>query len=139
MNRLDFCKLMEQAKIASGIPASEISFSMKMLMPTLRRFEKGKHNFSLAKVMEYLKVLHAQLVIYNEKSTITVTEYGQLIKWLVSARKANNYSQRKLAEAIGISCDMLSRVESNKSNLSIDVLLKILEVLGYNIEIKNKA
>lgn len=135
MNRLDFCKLMEQAKIASGIPASEISFSMKMLMPTLRRFEKGEHNFSLVKVMEYLQVLHAQLVIYNEKSTVVVTEYSQLIEWLVSARK-NGYTQRKLAEAVGISYVMLARIESNKSNLSIDVYLKIIEVLGYSVNIK---
>lgn len=135
MNRLDFCKLMEQAKIASGIPASEISFSMKMLMPTLRRFEKGEHNFSLVKVMEYLQVLHAQLVIYNEKSTVVVTEYSQLIEWLVSARK-NDYTQRKLAEAIGISYVMLARIESNKSSLSIDVYLKIIEVLGYSVNIK---
>lgn len=135
MNRLDFCKLMEQAKIASGIPASEISFSMKMLMPTLRRFEKGEHNFSLVKVMEYLQVLHAQLVIYNEKSIVVVTEYSQLIEWLVSARK-NGYTQRKLAEAIGISYVMLARIESNKSSLSIDVYLKIIEVLGYSVNIK---
>ena len=135
MNRLDFCKLMEQAKIASGIPASEISFSMKMLMPTLRRFEKGEHNFSLVKVMEYLQVLHAQLVIYNEKSTVVVTEYSQLIEWLVSARK-NGYTQRKLAEAVGISYVMLARIESNKSSLSIDVYLKIIEVLGYSVNIE---
>lgn len=135
MNRLDFCKLMEQTKIASGIPASEISFSMKMLMPTLRRFEKGEHNFSLVKVMEYLQVLHAQLVIYNEKSTVVVTEYNQLIEWLVSARK-NVYTQRKLAEAVGISYVMLARIESNKSSLSIDVYLKIIEVLGYSVNIK---
>lgn len=135
MNRLDFCKLMEQAKIASGIPASEISFSMKMLMPTLRRFEKGEHNFSLVKVMGYLQVLHAQLVIYNEKSTVVVTEYSQLIEWLVSARK-NGYTQRQLAEAVGISYVMLARIESNKSSLSIDVYLKIIEVLGYSVNIK---
>ena len=135
MNRLDFCKLMEQAKITSGIPASEISFSMKMLMPTLRRFEKVEHNFSLVKVMEYLQVLHAQLVIYNEKSTVVVTEYSQLIEWLVSARK-NGYTQRKLAEAVGISYVMLARIESNKSSLSIDVYLKIIEVLGYSVNIK---
>ena len=135
MNRLDFCKLMEQAKIASGIPISEISFSMKMLMPTLRRFEKGEHNFSLIKVMEYLRVLHAQLVIYNEKSYVTVTEYNQLIAWVVSARK-ECYTQRSLAEVIGISYVMLARIESQKSSLSIDILLKIIEVLEYKIDIK---
>lgn len=136
MTRNDFCKMMEQAKIVSGISTSEICFTIKMLMPTLRRFEKGEHNFSLVKVMEYLKVLHAQLAIYNEKSIVTITEYSQLIEWLVSARK-NIYTQRKLAEAIGISCDMLTRVESYRSNLTIDVFLKIIEVLEYNIKIVN--
>lgn len=135
MNRLDFCKLMEQAKFASGISPSEISFSMRMLMPSLRRFEKGKHNFSLVKVMEYLKVLHAQLVIYNEKSYVTVTEYNQLIAWVVSAR-TECYTQRSLAEIIGISYVTLARIESQKSSLSIDILLKIIEVLEYKIDIK---
>lgn len=137
MTREEFCKLMEQAKTQAGITTNDLSFDMRMQWSTLRRFEKGEHNFSLVKVMEYLRVLHAQLVIYNEKSTVTIIEYSQLIKWLVSARKDNNYSQRKLAEAISISYVMLARVESNKSNLSIDMLLKILEVLGYNIKIVN--
>ena len=136
MNRLDFCKLMEEAKIASGISASEISFSMKMLLATLRRFERGKHNFSLVKVMEYLKVIYAQLVIYNDQSSVTITEYNQLIDWVVSARKGR-YSQQKLAEAIGFSRVMLARVESQKGVLTIDVLLKIINILGYNIKIKS--
>lgn len=122
--------------MVSGISTSEISFSMKMLMPTLRRFEKGKHNFSLVKVMEYLKVLKAQMVLYNDESSLTMVEYNQLIEWIVSARK-DSYSQYKLAEAIGFSRAMLARIESQKSTLTIDVLLKIIEVLGYNIKIES--
>lgn len=122
--------------MVSGISTSEISFSMKMLMPTLRRFEKGKHNFSLFKVIEYLQVIHAKLVIYNDKSFVDITEYNQLIDWVVSARQGR-YSQRKLTEAIGISHATLAHVESHKSHLSIDVLLKIIEVLGYNIKIES--
>lgn len=135
MNRLDFCKLMEQAKMASGISTSKISFAMEMLLPALRHFERGKHNFGLVKVMEYLKVIHAQLVIYNDQSSVTITEYDQLLDWVVSTRQGR-YSQRKLAEAIGISYSTLAYVESHKSHLSIDVLLKIIEVLGYNIKIE---
>lgn len=136
MNRLDFCKLMEQAKMASGISTSKISFAMEMLLPALRRFERGVHNFSLVKVIEYLRVVHAKLVIYNDKSSVDITEYNQLLDWVVSARQGR-YSQRKLAEAIGISYATLAYVESHKSHLSIDILLKIIEVLGYNIKIKS--
>ena len=54
MDRKEFCVLMAKAKQESGRGTSDISFDMKMLLPTLRRFEKGEHNFNLKKVMEYL-------------------------------------------------------------------------------------
>lgn len=47
MDRKEFCVLMAKAKQESGRGTSDISFDMKMLLPTLRRFEKGEHNFNL--------------------------------------------------------------------------------------------
>ena len=135
MDRLGFCNLMEQAKTCSNLTPSEISFSMKMLMPTLRRFEKGNHNFSMTKVMEYLKVLSAKLIVHKGSSKKIFTDYEQLISWIILERK-KSFSQRTLAEAVGMSYVMLARVESQKSNLTIDVFLKIVDILGCSIEIK---
>ena len=42
MDRKEFCVLMAKAKQESGRGTSDISFDMKMLLPTLRRFEKGE-------------------------------------------------------------------------------------------------
>lgn len=137
MDRFEFCKLMEQAKANSNLPLSEISFSMKMLLPTLRRFEKGKHNFSMTKVFDYLNVLQAKLTICNNSSHKDFSNYEQLISWLVAERK-KTFSQRTLAEAIGMSYVMLARVESQKSNLTIDTFLKIADVLGCTIKIRQK-
>lgn len=136
MDRFEFCNLMEQAKLSSGITSSEISLSMKMLFPTFRRFEKGKHNFSMTKAMEYINILHAELVIYNDVMSTSITEYSQLIEWLISVRK-ENYTQQKLANDINISKGMLMRIESQKSNLSVDIFLKIVDVLGYKIDIQS--
>lgn len=135
MDRFEFCNLMEQAKLSSGITSSEISFSMKMLFPAFRRFEKGKHNFSMTKAMEYINILHAELVIYNDVMSTSITEYSQLIEWLISVRK-ENYTQQKLADDINISKGMVLRIESQKSNLSVDIFLKIIDVLGYKIDIQ---
>ena len=63
MDRKEFCVLMAKAKQESGRGTSDISFDMKMLLPTLRRFEKGEHNFNLKKVMEYLQVINAHIQI----------------------------------------------------------------------------
>lgn len=136
MTREEFCRLMEQAKTSSNLTISEISFSMKMLLPTLRRFEKGKHNFSLTKVMEYLSVLKSELVIIGETLTVFCTDYDQLIHWLMSERQLHGYSLRALAEVSGISFVMLNRIESRKSDLSIDMFLKIAQVFGCDIDIR---
>lgn len=134
MDRFEFCNLMEQAKVSSNITPSEISFSMRMLLPTLRRFEKGKHNFSMTTVMEYLQVLHTKMTIYNSSFKNDIFNYEQLVLWVVSERK-KSFSQQTLAKAIEISRAMLTRVETQKSNLTIDVFLKIINILGYSVEI----
>jgi len=136
MNRQEFCLLMEQAKQKSGKTSSEISFSLKMLLPTLKRFEKGEHNFSLQKVMDYLCVLNADIILTLGSKKNRCKTYGQLVDWLVSAR-TGNFSQRQLAETTGISYVMIARIESKKSNLTIDIFLKIIEALGGQVKIKN--
>lgn len=135
MDRFEFCNLMEQAKLSSGVTSTEISFAMKMLFSTFRRFEKGKHNFSMTKALEYINALHAELVIYNDVTSTSITEYSLLIEWLISARK-KNYTQQQLADNISISRDMLIRIESQRSNISVDIFLKIIDVLGYKIDIQ---
>lgn len=136
MDRLEFCNLMEKAKLSSGVTSTEISFAMKMLFSTFRRFEKGKHNFSMTKALEYINALHAKLVIYNDVTSTSITEYSLLIEWLISARK-KNYTQQQLVDNISISRDMLIRIESQRSNLSVDIFLKIVDVLGYKIDIQS--
>ena len=37
---MEFCNMMTDAKKNSDKTTSEITFAMKMLLPTLRRFEK---------------------------------------------------------------------------------------------------
>lgn len=135
MNRIEFCKKMTSVKERVGITTTDVSFDMRMQWSTLKRFEKGVHNFSLIKVMEYLKVLRAQLVIYNDEITVCFAEYSQIPQWLPKAR-AGKFSQRSLADAVGMSQVMLARVESRKSNLTIDVFLKVIEALGYSVDIK---
>ena len=96
MDRKEFCVLMAKAKQESGRGTSDISFDMKMLLPTLRRFEKGEHNFNLKKVMEYLQVINAHIQI--DKNIIA--DYENLLAWLVDIRKTHSLSQRALAKEI---------------------------------------
>ena len=58
-----------------------------------------------------------------------------LIGKMIEAREAKGMSQRELAEASGVKQPAIARLESLKATPQIDPLFKILQPLGYTIEI----
>ena len=135
MNRLEFCNMMAIAKNNSDKTTSEITFAMKMLLPTLRRFEKGDHNFNVKKVMEYLDVINHQLVLRSETKIDVCRTYDDVILWIKNTREGK-YSQRKLAEVTQSSHNSITYIERQISTISIDMFLKIVQALGYQIKIE---
>jgi HTH-type transcriptional regulator/antitoxin HipB len=53
-------------------------------------------------------------------------------------RKKHGISQGELAQISGVSLPSISRFERGKDTIRLDVLMKILDALGYRLEIKAK-
>lgn len=134
MNRQKFCELMAGAKESSGVTTSQISFEMKMLLPTLRRFEKGEHNFNMKKTVEYLHTIKSQIVISNTDKCFYVKTYDDMVDCLIKLR-TNRFSQRQLAEQIGSAYLTIANIERKATVMSIDTFLKIAEALEVDIKI----
>ncbi len=65
---------------------------------------------------------------------MNILEFGEFIK---TKRKEKNLTQDDLAKRVGISRPTLSKLENNKfSEISIVTLDKILNELGYELDIK---
>lgn len=133
MNRFDFCDMLVAAKEQSGKSTNTVSFDLRMQWSTLRRFEKGVNNPSMKKIFNYLDVVNSVLTV-NHKG---FSDANELVEYLVKKR-TGKFSQRQLATAIGISSTMVARIESGMSNLTLDVFLKIVDVLGCTIKIRQK-
>lgn len=58
---------------------------------------------------------------------------------LVEERKKKGLTQSALAKKIGISQQMLSRIETGRANLSVSTINKIAGKLGYSVEIELKS
>lgn len=137
MERSEFCKMLTNAKVKSGIKTSEMSFAIKMLLAALIRFEKGKHNFGMERAIEYLNIAHAQICLEANGISHLVGDYSQLVQWQISSR-TGRYSQRELAELTGYSRITIVNIETMKCVISVDMFLKIADVLGYTIKIVDK-
>ena len=134
MNRKEFHQLLVNAKQESGISTSSISFELKMLLPTLRRFEKGTNNSNMKKIFDYLRVINFYLLLNNTKK---LHNYDELVDWLVMFRK-NKYSQRQLAEKIGVAYLTIANIERKATVMSLDTFLKIADIGEVDIKIINK-
>jgi len=54
-------------------------------------------------------------------------------------RKQHGLTQTELADISGVSLPSISRLERGKESIRLDVLVKILDCLGYQLTVKPKA
>ena len=71
------------------------------------------------------------------KDVINNEEFDLICKYL-KIRYESNLSQRELANRIGIAQSTIARMEKNMHSMSIGNFVKVLDALGYKLEIKEK-
>lgn len=135
MDRKQFCQLMADVRKQNPITTTDLSFAIKMLLPTLRRFEKGEHNFKIDKAIQYLHILGYRITLLNKGGKYTISTYVDIINFLKQARK-NNFTQRDLALKVGCSYVTIANIERQSNIISIDLFLKLVDALAYNIKIE---
>ena len=64
----------------------------------------------------------------------------KLIKKIIRARNSSNLTQAELAKLVGVSQSRISQIESRTKidRIKFDVLLKILQVLGFEFSISTR-
>ena len=71
------------------------------------------------------------------KELINDQEFDLICKYL-KIRYETNISQRELASKIGIAQSTIARMEKNMHSMSIGNFTKLLDVLGYKLDIVKK-
>ena len=64
-----------------------------------------------------------------------VTVEANLITKFTELRKQANYSQQKMADTCDVIRETISRIETKSCSPNLNTLLKLLEPLGYTLEI----
>ena len=72
------------------------------------------------------------------KEEIINDEEFDLICKYIKIRYESNISQRELASRIGIAQSTIARMEKNMHSMSIGNFVKVLDALGYKLEIIKK-
>ena len=137
MDRIEFCKLLNNAKLTSGQKMKDVCFALGLMPIGIYRLERGSHNFNVKKAIDYLGAVGYTIVLSNNNDDFIMCEYSLFVDWLKNARK-DKFTQRSLAQKIGYTHVAIANVETFKSVISIDVFLQVIEALGYELKIVPK-
>ena len=74
----------------------------------------------------------------NMKEEIVSSEEFDLICKYIKLRNESNISQSELARRVGIARSTIGRMEKNMHSMSIGNFVKLLDALGYKLEILKK-
>lgn len=89
---------------------------------------------SMRELADWLNKYHSVLVDGDERKA-NRKRIGLLV---AEARKAKKLSIRKLADLCGVSFQNVTKIENGRYNVSIDILSKICDALGYKVTITPK-
>ena len=137
MNRTEFCEMMAQARQSHNCSLYAIQKKMNLIFRDVKRIETGEHNFNLIKAIDFLAAFNGVVELSNGNDSFTINNYPAFIEWLINTR-TQNYTQRTLAEVVGCTYVTIANIERQKTVLSIDTFLKLMDVLGYTIKITSR-
>lgn len=135
MDRIEFCKLLIETRQNVGVGKNEMCRLTGFTFVQLQLLEDKPNNFAIKKAIDYLAALHYVIVLSRSRSATQIKSVEQFGTWLKQKRKGA-FSQRGLADAVGCSYPTIANIERNSNIPTIDVFLKLVDVLGYSIEIK---
>lgn len=134
MTRQEFSSILLEHRKASGTAVKDLCFQLNCMPTGIYRIENGSHNYNMQKCLDYAKAIGVSLVLENTSLYEQIQDYDHMITVLCDARRTM-MSQAQLANSSGISRNMIGKTETRKSIVTIDMLLRLISVLGLSIKI----
>ena len=131
MDRKEFCDLLVKTRKESGVKVKDICDILNVEPTTIYRLENGSNSCGLDFVLKYITTIKSAIVLKNK----VIKHYNDIVKYIQISRK-NKYSQRELANLVGISYVHLANIESKKSIIGVDIFLKMISIFGDQIELQ---
>ncbi|NDV64014.1 helix-turn-helix transcriptional regulator [Bacteroides sp. 224] len=137
MLRQEFCDKCKQLREeVTKVSLNEVWRRSGFQPMQTKRLERGVNNFNMNNAISYLSAIEVQMKLKDSKknTVVLIKEYKSIVNWLVKYRKLE-FTQRSLAENIECSHITIANIESEKSIVSIDIFLRLVYALRFEVEL----
>lgn len=139
ITRQDFCKMLTDIRRKKNITVSDICFGIHIMPAGVYKLEKGKHNFNMKTLFDYCQFVGAHICTLQNNQFCIINDYTVLMKWYNNFYKAHQVTSVGLAKILGMSHTAMANIKSEKTVMSIDTFLKLINTFGYQITIENNT
>lgn len=137
MTRQEFSQELKWCKIASLITLKDLCFKCNMYERDIYRIEKSLYNYGLNKALLYANAVNAEIIIKLRNGFIVVVNtVSDAVKVLKKARGTT--SIYRVAKDTKFSTTGIANAENERTELSIDMLLKLSEYYGMQVIVRRK-
>ena len=114
---------------------TSLLYAMDKIANTVGHYDAYRKNGNLDRTLE-LCMLDLKSNTNNKNNKVFNEDSNELVKKIIAIRNDKHISQRELCAQIGMKQPALVRIENQNNSPSLKTVLKILEPLGYTLEIK---
>lgn len=130
-----FCimKNLKSLRLKNNLTQAALAKELNVTQNAVYQWENGKREPSsemVEKIANYFKVSPNYLMGWEQKKGIDSTIANNIVKY----RKLYKISQKQLADYLGISTNVLSKIEKGEISPSPDEVIKISKGLGLPLE-----
>lgn len=134
MDRQGFSELLIKTRESENVSKNQICRLMGLMFHQLQRLERGSNNYNVKLVVSYLAALGYCISLSGH----LCYTYQDIITDIADKRSQEQHTVRSIAELLQCSYTFYSRVENEHSLLTIDLFLRIIDVLDLKLEIVKK-
>lgn len=137
MDRKTFSEQLVNQRESAKVGKNEICRMTGFTFLQLQRIEGASNNYKMDLVIKYLEALGKKMVLTKDQTKKVIKANKDIADWLKQARK-DIFTQRSLADAIESSFVVIANLERGFRQFHIDMFLKLIDTLNYNIKIEKK-
>ena len=139
MTRQEFSAQLAAIRKSTDIKIKDLCYALNVLQNAIYRLEGGKFNYDTNRMLAYCQCVGIELEIHYAGTDVVIDNYDTLLSTIIDVRKSAGHTQHSIASTIGMTRHAISYTETQKSALTIDVILKICDTCGAVITIKKKG
>lgn len=137
--RKEIAERLKSIRVEKKLKKKYFKDTEYLLNGEIYRIEETETNYNVRKLIAYVNALGCSIILKSRLQLIEINDYKNLIRYLIILRKNKGYTYYMIAKKTEQNPQMIKKAEDMQINMSINMLLKLIDEYDHQLEIVEKT